>query len=90
MRPARVVRSAIILKPSTLLQFHRTLVHRKWAICTRTLEKVRQLVGSSVVPADRVLFYTDSIVAALPGIAAGLGISLLCLFLARRTTSLIP
>jgi hypothetical protein len=45
------------------------------------LEKVRQLVGSSMVPADRVLFYTKSIVAALPGIAAGLGISLLCLSL---------
>jgi putative transposase len=32
MRPARVVRSAIILKPSTLLQFHRTLVHRKYQL----------------------------------------------------------
>jgi hypothetical protein len=45
------------------------------------LEKVRQLVGSSLVTADRVLFYRQSVVAALPGMAAGLGLSLLCLFL---------
>ena len=34
-----------------------------------------------MVPPDRVLLYTKSIVAAVPGIAAGLGISLLVLSL---------
>jgi len=32
MRPARVVRSAIVLKPSTILSFHRTLVKRKYRL----------------------------------------------------------
>jgi len=45
------------------------------------LERVRQAVGRSMVPPDRVLLYTKSIVAAVPGIAAGLGISLLVLSL---------
>ena len=30
MRPGRLVRAAIVLKPSTLLRFHRALVHRKY------------------------------------------------------------
>ena len=30
MRPARVVRSAIVLRPSTILDFHRTLRNRKY------------------------------------------------------------
>jgi putative transposase len=30
--PNRLVRSAIVLKPSTLLNFHRTLVHRKYRL----------------------------------------------------------
>src|SRR6266436_9082517 len=30
MRPARIIRSAIVLKPSTLLNLHRTLVQRKY------------------------------------------------------------
>ena len=32
MRPGRVFRSAIILKPSTILGFHRTLVKRKYQL----------------------------------------------------------
>ena len=32
MRPARVLRSAIVLKPSTLLNFHNALVHRKYRL----------------------------------------------------------
>jgi putative transposase len=32
MRPTRVVRSAIVLKPSTLLHFHRVLVKRKYHV----------------------------------------------------------
>src|SRR5215813_11978121 len=32
IRQARVARSAIILKPSTLLQFHRALVQRKYRL----------------------------------------------------------
>jgi hypothetical protein len=32
MRPARVLRSAIVLKPSTLLHFHRVLRKRKYRI----------------------------------------------------------
>jgi hypothetical protein len=32
MRPSRVVRSAIILKPSTVLGFHRSLVNRKYRL----------------------------------------------------------
>jgi putative transposase len=32
MHPGRVIRSAIVLKPSTLLQFHRVLVKRKYRI----------------------------------------------------------
>src|SRR5215468_7830959 len=30
MRPARVLRSAIVLKPSTLLRFHQMLIKRKY------------------------------------------------------------
>ncbi len=32
MRPARLVRSAIVLKPSTILAFHRALVKRKYRL----------------------------------------------------------
>jgi putative transposase len=32
MRPARLVRSAIVLKPSTLMTFHRALVKRKYRL----------------------------------------------------------
>jgi len=32
MRPARVIRSAVILKPSTLLHFHNVLVKRKYRL----------------------------------------------------------
>ena len=32
MRPARLMRSAIVLKPSTILSFHRTLVKRKYRL----------------------------------------------------------
>jgi putative transposase len=32
IRPARLIRSAIILKPSTLLSFHRTLRNRKYQL----------------------------------------------------------
>jgi putative transposase len=30
MRPGRLVRAAIVLKPSTLLRFHRALIHKKY------------------------------------------------------------
>jgi len=30
MRPARLLRSAIVLKPSTIMRFHRSQVHRKY------------------------------------------------------------
>ncbi len=32
MRPTRLLRSAIVLKPSTILSFHRTLVRRKYRL----------------------------------------------------------
>ena len=32
MRPARVIRSAIVLRPSTILDFHRMLRHRKYRL----------------------------------------------------------
>ena len=32
MRPARLLRSAIVLKPSTILSFHRSLVKRKYRL----------------------------------------------------------
>ncbi len=32
MRPARVFRSAIVLRPSTILEFHRTLRQRKYRL----------------------------------------------------------
>src|SRR5438309_7037088 len=32
IKPARLLRAAIVLKPSTLLQFHRALVHRKYRL----------------------------------------------------------
>ena len=32
MRPARLLRSAIVLKPSTLMAFHRALVNRKYRL----------------------------------------------------------
>ncbi len=32
MRPARVIRSAIVLKPSTILDFHRILRNRKYRL----------------------------------------------------------
>jgi len=32
MRPARLLRSAIVLKPSTLMAFHRALVSRKYRL----------------------------------------------------------
>ena len=32
MRPARVIRSAIVLRPSTVLGFHRSLCHRKYRL----------------------------------------------------------
>ena len=32
MRPTRLIRSAIVLKPSTILSFHRTLVKRKYRL----------------------------------------------------------
>ncbi len=32
MRPTRLLRSAIVLKPSTILSFHRTLVKRKYRL----------------------------------------------------------
>ena len=30
MRPRRLIRSAIVVKPSTLLRLHRALIHRKY------------------------------------------------------------
>src|SRR5262245_16212966 len=41
IRPARVARSAIILKPSTLLQFHRALVQRKYRLLFSSKRKRR-------------------------------------------------
>ena len=32
MRPARLLRSAIVLKPSTIMNFHRALVRRKYRL----------------------------------------------------------
>jgi hypothetical protein len=32
MRPTRLIRSAIVLKPSTILSFHRALVKRKYRL----------------------------------------------------------
>jgi hypothetical protein len=32
MRPARILRSAVLLKPSTLLQFHKMLITRKYRL----------------------------------------------------------
>lgn len=32
MRPARLLRSAIVLRPSTLMTFHRALVKRKYRL----------------------------------------------------------
>jgi hypothetical protein len=31
MRPGRLVRAAIVLKPSTLFRFHHALIHRKYS-----------------------------------------------------------
>lgn len=39
MRPTRVVRSAIILKPSTILGFHRSLVKRKYRLLFSPLHR---------------------------------------------------
>ena len=36
IRPARIIRSAIVLKPSTLLNLHRTLVQRKYRLLFST------------------------------------------------------
>ena len=46
---------------------------------TRVLDRVSATVGCANVPEERVVFYTRSIVAALPAIAGGFGLSLLCL-----------
>src|SRR5262245_46669566 len=35
MRPSRLVRSAIVLKPATLFRLHRALKTRKYAGCSR-------------------------------------------------------
>ncbi len=43
MRPTRFLRSAILLKPSTILSFHRTLVKRKYRLYSR-----RKIVASQV------------------------------------------
>ena len=41
IRPARLIRSAIILKPSTLLSFHRTLRNRKYQLALLTQAKTQ-------------------------------------------------
>jgi hypothetical protein len=52
------------------------------------LEKVRRLVGTSTIPAERVVFYYRSAMAALSGISAGFGLSFLFLFLAPAVADL--
>ena len=47
MRPARVLRSAIVLKTSTLLHFHKMLVQQSIGCCSHRNESVRP------VPKDR-------------------------------------
>src|SRR5262245_48628055 len=44
MRPGRLIRSAIVLKPSTLLSFHRTLKNRKYRLLFSL--KLRKKPGS--------------------------------------------
>jgi hypothetical protein len=41
IRPARLVRSAIVLKPSTIMSFHRALVRRKYRL-PRMAEQIGQ------------------------------------------------
>ena len=45
MRPARVIRSAIVMRPSTILDFHRILRHRKyqWLFSPRRRRTVHHL-----------------------------------------------
>src|SRR6266571_7447503 len=40
MRPARVLRSAIVLRPSTLLRFHHMLIKRKYRLLFRPMTVV--------------------------------------------------
>ena len=35
LRPARLLRSAIVLRPATILHYHRTLVRRKYQVLLR-------------------------------------------------------
>src|SRR5262245_22738114 len=48
MRPARVLRSAIVLRPSTLLRFHRLLIKRKYRLLFSP--SPRDLLGWNAVP----------------------------------------
>ena len=47
MRPARVFRSAIVLRPSTILNFHRTLRQRKYRLLFSPKRRRTALVHNS-------------------------------------------
>jgi hypothetical protein len=52
MRPARLLRSAIVLKPSTLMAFHRAFVEMKWRNprfgCRRIAQQIAFLFGVEI------------------------------------------
>ena len=50
MRPARVIRSAIVLRPSTILEFHRALRTRKGCVATSGLRRQDGPPLASTVP----------------------------------------
>ena len=52
MRPARVFRSAIVLRPSTILNFHRTLRQRKYRLL---FSPKRRRTGPKGPPKDLVV-----------------------------------
>ena len=53
MRPARVFRSAIVLRPSTILNFHRTLRQRKYRLLFSPNAPPHRTQGSAQRPSRR-------------------------------------
>ena len=48
MRPTRLLRSAIVLKPSTILRFHRELVKRKYRLLFTPKTRGKQRIADQI------------------------------------------
>ena len=68
MRPTRLLRSAIVLKPATILDFHRALVKRKYRLLFRP--KRRRKPGPKGPSRELIAAYWLSTITLTPALAA--------------------